>query len=113
MVVTDDSEYTITNDGEEYDPISTVYDTDISFPVGSNVADVNSTTKAKTVTPIYTKVFTANLSTTVTYSIPSTDTSNNFTVTYLNLGVETTPEITWTDIHWPITPIPKIYLTVM
>ena len=98
MVVTDDSEYTITNDGEEYDPISTVYDTDISFPVGSNVADVNSTTKAKTVTPIYTKVFTANLSTTVTYSIPSTDTSNNFTVTYLNLGVETTPEITWTDI---------------
>lgn len=98
LVVTDDSEYTITNDGEEYDPITTVYDTDIIFPSGSNVANVNSTTKAKTVTPIYTKVFTANLSTTVTYSIPSTDTSNNFTVTYLNTGSETTPEITWTDI---------------
>jgi len=98
LEVTDDSEYTITNDGESYEPSSTVYDTTIEYPAGSGVVDVISTTKSKTVTPIYTKVFTASISTTVTYSITSSDTSNNFTVTYLNEGVETTEEITWTDI---------------
>lgn len=97
LIVTDDTDYTLVNDGESIDPDSTTYASSVEYPDGSGVADVDFSTKSQTVTPIYTGVFSAVISTTVSYTLKETSGVPVFTLTFINEGADVTSEITWED----------------